>query len=109
MNHPTPIAVNRPLPLSRVLITVAGAEAADTTDTTVGEIKMGMKRATTLAAAAIAVVLAASACGPADDKAADTAQPAGAASAQASSPRRRRTEAPAPRPPGSSRSPTTRR
>ncbi|MFD9412342.1 SCO0930 family lipoprotein [Streptomyces sp. NPDC059989] len=47
---------------------------------------MGMKRGTTLAAAAIAVVLAASACGPADDKAADTAKPAGAASAQASSP-----------------------
>ncbi|MBT2482708.1 SCO0930 family lipoprotein [Streptomyces sp. ISL-94] len=46
---------------------------------------MGMKRGTTLAAAAIAVVLAASACGPADDKAAGTAAPAGAASAQASS------------------------
>ncbi|MEU9251708.1 SCO0930 family lipoprotein [Streptomyces sp. NPDC048270] len=45
---------------------------------------MGMKRGTTLAAAAIAVVLAASACGPSQDKAADTAKPAGAA-AQASS------------------------
>ncbi len=45
---------------------------------------MGMKRGTTLAAAAIAVVLAATACGPSEDKAADTAKPAGAA-AQASS------------------------
>ncbi|GGQ38409.1 lipoprotein [Streptomyces virginiae] len=40
---------------------------------------MGMKRATTLAAAAVAVVLAASACGPSDYSASDTAQPAGAA------------------------------
>ncbi|MFJ7778450.1 SCO0930 family lipoprotein [Streptomyces yangpuensis] len=40
---------------------------------------MGMKRATTFAAAAVAVVLAASACGPSDYKASDTAQPAGAA------------------------------
>ncbi|MFD3541845.1 SCO0930 family lipoprotein [Streptomyces sp. NPDC058662] len=43
---------------------------------------MGMKRGTTLAAAAVAVVLAATACGPTGDKAAGTAQPAGAASAQ---------------------------
>ncbi|MEU6297969.1 SCO0930 family lipoprotein [Streptomyces erythrochromogenes] len=40
---------------------------------------MGMKRATTFAAAAVAVVLAASACGPSDYKAADSTQPAGAA------------------------------
>ncbi|MFG2336603.1 SCO0930 family lipoprotein [Streptomyces yangpuensis] len=40
---------------------------------------MGMKRATTFAAAAVAVVLAASACGPSDYKASDAAQPAGAA------------------------------
>ncbi|MEW2585801.1 SCO0930 family lipoprotein [Streptomyces virginiae] len=40
---------------------------------------MGMKRATTLAAAAVAVVLAASACGPSDYSASDAAQPAGAA------------------------------
>ncbi|MFB7173008.1 SCO0930 family lipoprotein [Streptomyces sp. NPDC056254] len=40
---------------------------------------MGMKRATTFAAAAVAVVLAASACGPSDYKASDTTQPAGAA------------------------------
>lgn len=46
---------------------------------------MGIKRGTTLAAAAIVIVLAATACGPGDDKAGDTAQPAGAAS-QASSP-----------------------
>ncbi|MDX3534489.1 SCO0930 family lipoprotein [Streptomyces sp. MB09-01] len=45
---------------------------------------MGMKRGTTLAAVAMAVVLAATACGPSDDKAADSAQPAGAASAQGS-------------------------
>ncbi|OEJ35529.1 SCO0930 family lipoprotein [Streptomyces subrutilus] len=45
---------------------------------------MGMKRGTTLAAAAVAVVLAATACGPSQDNAADTAKPAGAA-AQASS------------------------
>ncbi|OKK15314.1 hypothetical protein AMK16_28280 [Streptomyces sp. CB00455] len=44
---------------------------------------MGMKRATTLAAAAIAVVLAASACGPTDYKAAGAAEPAGGASAPA--------------------------
>ncbi|MEV7523033.1 SCO0930 family lipoprotein [Streptomyces sp. NPDC091371] len=43
---------------------------------------MGMKRGTTLAAAVIAVALAATACGPADDKAADAAKPAGATSAQ---------------------------
>ncbi|MFD3328174.1 SCO0930 family lipoprotein [Streptomyces sp. NPDC058701] len=43
---------------------------------------MGMKRGTTFAAAAIVVALAATACGPSDDKAADTTQPAGAASAQ---------------------------
>uniref|UniRef100_A0AAU2K2X6 SCO0930 family lipoprotein n=1 Tax=Streptomyces sp. NBC_00049 TaxID=2903617 RepID=A0AAU2K2X6_9ACTN len=43
---------------------------------------MGMKRGTTLAAAAIAVILAATACGPGEYKAADTAAPAGAASAQ---------------------------
>ncbi|MGW5852493.1 SCO0930 family lipoprotein [Streptomyces sp. NPDC055254] len=47
---------------------------------------MGMKRGTTLAAAAIAVVLGATACGPTGDKAADTAQPAGAAAAQDSYP-----------------------
>ncbi|MCX5588008.1 SCO0930 family lipoprotein [Streptomyces erythrochromogenes] len=40
---------------------------------------MGMKRATTFAAAAVAVVLAASACGPSDYKASDSTQPAGAA------------------------------
>ncbi|MFD4243750.1 SCO0930 family lipoprotein [Streptomyces sp. NPDC058525] len=45
---------------------------------------MGMKRGTTIAATAIAVILAATACGPSQDKAADTAKPAGAA-AQASS------------------------
>ncbi|MEU9087883.1 SCO0930 family lipoprotein [Streptomyces sp. NPDC048357] len=45
-----------------------------------GEIKMGIKRGTTLAAVAMTVVLAATACGPSDDKAADSAQPAGAAS-----------------------------
>nr|WP_225884658.1 SCO0930 family lipoprotein [Streptomyces sp. fd1-xmd] len=44
-----------------------------------GEINMGMKRATTFAAAAVAVVLAASACGPSDYKASDSTQPAGAA------------------------------
>ncbi|MER6202907.1 hypothetical protein ABT234_36740, partial [Streptomyces sp. NPDC001586] len=44
-----------------------------------GEIKMGIKRGTTLAAVAMTVVLAATACGPSDDKAADTTQPAGAA------------------------------
>ncbi|WP_411106564.1 SCO0930 family lipoprotein [Streptomyces sp. cmx-4-9] len=43
---------------------------------------MGMKRGTTLAAVAMAVALAATACGPAQDKAAGTAQPAGAASSQ---------------------------
>ncbi|WSF35760.1 SCO0930 family lipoprotein [Streptomyces sp. NBC_01351] len=48
-----------------------------------GEIKMGMKRGTTLAAAVIAVALAATACGQADDKVADPAKPAGAASSQA--------------------------
>ncbi|MFD3698644.1 SCO0930 family lipoprotein [Streptomyces sp. NPDC058646] len=45
---------------------------------------MGMKRATTLAAVAMAVVLAATACGPSQDKAADNTQPAGAASSQGS-------------------------
>ncbi|MEU9376836.1 SCO0930 family lipoprotein [Streptomyces sp. NPDC048255] len=45
---------------------------------------MGMKRGTTLAAVAMAVVLAATACGPSEEKAADTAQPAGAASSQGS-------------------------
>ncbi|MFE9932272.1 SCO0930 family lipoprotein [Streptomyces sp. NPDC005533] len=40
---------------------------------------MGIKRGTTLATVALAVVLAATACGPSDDKAADNAQPAGAA------------------------------
>ncbi|WP_443067917.1 SCO0930 family lipoprotein [Streptomyces sp. NBC_01351] len=44
---------------------------------------MGMKRGTTLAAAVIAVALAATACGQADDKVADPAKPAGAASSQA--------------------------
>ncbi|MFJ7588574.1 SCO0930 family lipoprotein [Streptomyces sp. NPDC097617] len=43
---------------------------------------MGIKRGTTLAAAAIVVVLAATACGPTDDKAADTTKPVGAAAAQ---------------------------
>ncbi|MFD3547701.1 SCO0930 family lipoprotein [Streptomyces sp. NPDC058655] len=43
---------------------------------------MGMKRGTTLAAAAIAVALAVTACGPTDDKASDTTAPAGAASSQ---------------------------
>ncbi|MGW6950740.1 SCO0930 family lipoprotein [Streptomyces xanthophaeus] len=43
---------------------------------------MGMKRGTTLAAVAMTVVLAATACGPSQDKASDTAQPAGAASSQ---------------------------
>ncbi|KJY21059.1 MULTISPECIES: SCO0930 family lipoprotein [Streptomyces] len=47
---------------------------------------MGMKRATTLAAAAVAVVLAASACGPSDYSASDTAQPAGAAAPAAGGP-----------------------
>nr|WP_248843302.1 SCO0930 family lipoprotein [Streptomyces virginiae] len=47
-----------------------------------GEIKMGIKRGTTLATAAIVVVLAATACGPTDDKAADTTKPVGAAAAQ---------------------------
>ncbi|MGP3684744.1 SCO0930 family lipoprotein [Streptomyces sp. IBSNAI002] len=45
---------------------------------------MGMKRGTTIAAAAVAVILAATACGPSQDSAADPATPAGAA-AQASS------------------------
>ncbi|WP_030769835.1 SCO0930 family lipoprotein [Streptomyces sp. NRRL F-2664] len=40
---------------------------------------MGMKRASTFAAAAAAVVLATGACGPSDYNASDTAQPAGAA------------------------------
>ncbi|MFE6838207.1 SCO0930 family lipoprotein [Streptomyces sp. NPDC057705] len=40
---------------------------------------MGIKRGTTLAAVAMTVVLAATACGTSDDKAADSAQPAGAA------------------------------
>lgn len=44
---------------------------------------MGMKRGTTLAAAVIAVVLAATACGQADDRADGSAAPAGAASSQA--------------------------
>ncbi|MEU7602267.1 SCO0930 family lipoprotein [Streptomyces sp. NPDC040724] len=44
-----------------------------------GEIKMGIKRGTTLAAVAMTVVLAATACGTSDDKAADSTQPAGAA------------------------------
>ncbi|GGS06817.1 lipoprotein [Streptomyces nojiriensis] len=48
-----------------------------------GEIKMGIKRGTTLAAAAITVVLAATACGPGNDKAADTTKPVGAAAAAA--------------------------
>ncbi|WP_448701187.1 SCO0930 family lipoprotein [Streptomyces avidinii] len=43
---------------------------------------MGIKRGTTLATAAIVVVLAATACGPTDDKAADTTKPVGAAAAQ---------------------------
>ncbi|MGW6985143.1 SCO0930 family lipoprotein [Streptomyces sp. NPDC054932] len=43
---------------------------------------MGIKRGTTLTAAAIVVVLAATACGPTDDKAADTTKPVGAAAAQ---------------------------
>ncbi|GGZ21943.1 lipoprotein [Streptomyces avidinii] len=55
---------------------------ADAKDTEVGEIKMGIKRGTTLATAAIVVVLAATACGPTDDKAADTTKPVGAAAAQ---------------------------
>ncbi|MER6445250.1 hypothetical protein DEJ51_05225 [Streptomyces venezuelae] len=42
---------------------------------------MGIKRGTTLASAAIVVVLAATACGPTDDKAADTTKPVGAAAA----------------------------
>ncbi|MFI1649670.1 SCO0930 family lipoprotein [Streptomyces avidinii] len=42
---------------------------------------MGIKRGTTLATAAIVVVLAATACGPTDDKAADTTKPVGAAAA----------------------------
>ncbi|MFJ3726331.1 SCO0930 family lipoprotein [Streptomyces sp. NPDC090045] len=40
---------------------------------------MGIKRGTTLAAVAMTVVLAATACGTSDDKAADNTQPAGAA------------------------------
>ncbi|MFE2327948.1 SCO0930 family lipoprotein [Streptomyces sp. NPDC059385] len=44
---------------------------------------MGIKRGTTLAAAVIAVALAATACGPNDDKAADYVKPAGADSYQA--------------------------
>ncbi|MFJ3976730.1 SCO0930 family lipoprotein [Streptomyces sp. NPDC090021] len=47
---------------------------------------MGMKRATTFAAAAVAVVLAASACGPSEYKASDTAQPVGAAAPAAAGP-----------------------
>ncbi|MFD9104516.1 hypothetical protein ACFVZN_25970, partial [Streptomyces virginiae] len=45
-----------------------------------------MKRATTLAAAAVAVVLAASACGPSDYSASDAAQPAGARRPRAAGP-----------------------
>ncbi|MFB6617781.1 SCO0930 family lipoprotein [Streptomyces sp. NPDC056367] len=44
---------------------------------------MGIKRGTTLATAVIAVALAATACGPTDDKAADYVKPAGAADYQA--------------------------
>ncbi|MEU9145681.1 SCO0930 family lipoprotein [Streptomyces sp. NPDC048349] len=51
-----------------------------------GEITMGIKRGTTLVAATIAVVLAATACGPSEDKAADTAKPAGAAAPASSQP-----------------------
>ncbi|MFD6974669.1 hypothetical protein ACFWBA_41285, partial [Streptomyces sp. NPDC059949] len=47
-----------------------------------GEIKMGFKRGTTLAAAAIAVVLTATACGTTDYKAGDTTKPVGAAASQ---------------------------
>ncbi|MEU6310572.1 SCO0930 family lipoprotein [Streptomyces sp. NPDC047014] len=47
-----------------------------------GEIKMGIKRGTTLAAAAIAVALTATACGTTDYKAGDTTQPAANAAAQ---------------------------
>ncbi|MFI8343669.1 SCO0930 family lipoprotein [Streptomyces sp. NPDC085639] len=43
---------------------------------------MGIKRGTTLATAAIVVVLAATACGPTDDKAAESTKPVGAAAAQ---------------------------